>query len=490
MSDSPQQPDLSNVSDKTAKLTKLNHQHVWHPFTPMRQWREQIPTIIERAEGMYLFDMEGNRYLDGVSSIWCNVHGHHVPELDNAIRDQLDKVAHTTMLGLANVPATQLADKLIQQAKQINPEHTNPLNKVFYTDAGATATEVAFKMAVGYHYHQGDKNRTTLIAIKGAYHGDTMGAMSVGYSPTFHQPFEQLVFKTIHTTSPDVFHTTGSNELDVKGQRIWSTENQSRNEQVCASALQSLRETLEQQPEQIAAITVEPIVQGAAGILTHPAGFLQGVRELADEFGVLLIADEVAVGFGRTGKMFACENENVMPDIMCLGKGLTAGYLPLAATIATDRVEQAFTGEVHEHRTLYHGHTFTGNPLASAVALRSLELFEENQLIADINRKAKRVADKLNVLRDPERYPAVGDVRQKGLMIGIELVPPGTTPGTGFDPSRQLGQQVCAAAREKGVFVRPLGNVVVIMPPLAIPDEDLEYLVDTVIESIPSDTSA
>lgn len=483
-----QQPDLSAVNDKTATLTQLNHQHVWHPFTPMRQWREQIPTIIERAEGMYLYDTEGNRYLDGVSSIWCNVHGHHVKELDNAIRDQLDKVAHTTMLGLANVPATQLAEKLIQQAKQINPDHPDPLNKVFYTDAGATATEVAFKMAVGYHYHHGNPNRTTLIAIQGAYHGDTMGAMSVGYSPTFHQPFEQLIFKTIHTASPDVFHSTGPNELDADGQRIWSTENQSRNQQVCETSLQSLRETLEQHPDQVAAIVIEPIIQGAAGILTHPAGFLQGVRELADEFGVLLIADEVAVGFGRTGTMFACQNENVMPDIMCLGKGLTAGYLPLAATLATDRVEQAFTGEVHQHRTLYHGHTFTGNPLASAVAIKSLELFEENKLLADINRKAKHVAEKLNVLRDPERFPTVGDVRQKGLMIGIELVPPGTEPGTGFDPSRKIGQQVCAAAREQGVFVRPLGNVVVIMPPLAIPDTELDLLIDTVIESIESHT--
>lgn len=475
------------------QLVAWDHAHVWHPFTPMRQWREGEPLIIEAGEGDFLIDTQGRRYLDGVSSLWCNVHGHRVPELDEAIRGQLDRVAHTTMLGLANVPATQLAARLAAIAP-------GGLEKVFYTDAGATATEVAFKMAVGYWHHRGEPDRTTFIAVEGAYHGDTMGAVSVGYSETFHKAYKKLVFHTEWVESPDCFHTEyrddccqhdlGISRCEAvqdrsgkKGWRVWSGECEIVQRMVREVALRELGRKLKSLSGSVAAVVVEPIVQGAAGMIMQPAGYLAGVEKLCREHGVLLIADEVAVGFGRTGRMFACEHEGVTPDIMCLGKGITGGYLPLAATLATDEIASAFEGELHEHRTLYHGHTYTGNPLAAAAAVASLDLFEKNELIEAVNRKAKRLGDWLNPLRDGERFPMVVDVRQRGLMVGIELAQNGQT-GTGFDPSRRLGHAVCDVLRGEGILLRPLGNVVVLMPPLAISEDHLKMLAEKTVEAI------
>ena len=464
------------TADPTQRLTALDHAHAWHPFTPMRQWREKDPLIIASAQGDHLIDTQGNRYIDGVSSLWCNVHGHRVPELDRAIRDQLDRVAHTTMLGMANIPATELAAQLCKRAP-------GALNKVFYSDAGATATELAFKMAVGYWFHQGQQ-RDTLIAIEGAYHGDTVGSMSVGYSATFHKPFDPLVFKVVHAAAPDVFHADDYQPVTESGRRLWALENTDHAERVRDRALADLDTKLTDSAGRIAAVIVEPIVQGAAGIITQPPGYLAGAADLCKKHDTLLIADEVATGFGRTGALFACELEGVTPDILCLGKGITGGYLPLAATLATDTIEQAFTGELHEHRTLYHGHTYTGNPLAAAAALASLDLFDQNDLLNATQRKAEWVAEQLDALRDGDRFPFVADVRQRGLMIGIELVPPGQAGATGFDPSRRLGYDIADACRARGVIVRPLGNVVVLMPPLAIEENNLKQLVDTVVSEI------
>jgi adenosylmethionine-8-amino-7-oxononanoate aminotransferase len=343
--------------DRNQRLVALDHAHVWHPFTPMRQWRESDPIIIEAGDGDELIDTRGNRYIDGVSSLWCNVHGHRVPAVDEAIKAQLDRIAHSTMLGLANVPATELAARLCAIAP-------GELNKVFYSDAGATATEVAFKMAMGYWYHTGKPQRDTFVALEGAYHGDTTGAMSIGYSDVFHRPFKSMVFRTEFVSPPATDAANGLTELDEK-----------------LSALE----------DRIAAIVVEPLVQGAAGMVMQPPGYLAGVAELCRKHETLLIADEVATGFGRTGRMFACEHEQVAPDIMCLGKGITGGYMPLAATLCTDPVAAAFEGELHEMKTLYHGHTYTGNPLACAAALASLDIFEATDLIKQVNRKAARL---------------------------------------------------------------------------------------------------
>ena len=474
---------MQNLSTK--QLVALDHAHVWHPFTPMKQWRESDPMIIESGDGDFLIDTEGNRYIDGVSSLWCNVHGHRVKKLDDAVRDQLDRIAHTTMLGLSNPAAIELAARLCEIAP-------GGLNKVFYSDSGATALEVAFKMAVGYWYHTGHPDKTRFIAIGGAYHGDTVGSMSVGYSDTFHRPFKSLVFHTDFVQPPDVFHSglwqvkfraKSADAPNLATDRVWALEDPETATQIRDQALNQLDHHLTEQGSVTAAIVVEPLVQGAAGIVVHPEGYLSGVADLAKKHGVLLIADEVAVGFGRTGRMFACEHEDVEPDILCLAKGITGGYLPLAATIATDQVEQAFVGEIAEHRTLYHGHTYTGNPLACAAALASLALFQEGDLINEVNRKAAFVTARLDALRDGDAFPNVGDVRQRGLMVGIELVD-STPSGTGFDPSRRLGYEVCAACRDKGLIIRPLGNVIVLMPPPGIENENLARMLDIVIETI------
>ncbi|MDX1683301.1 MAG: aminotransferase class III-fold pyridoxal phosphate-dependent enzyme, partial [Phycisphaeraceae bacterium] len=333
------------------RLARLDHAHVWHPFTPMRQWRQQPPLIIESAEGFELVTTDGRRLIDGVSSLWCNVHGHRVPAIDQAIRDQLEKVAHSTLLGLSSPPAIELAAKLAEVVP-------GPADRVFYSDAGATAVEVAFKMAVGSWYHRGEPQRNRLIGVEGAYHGDTTGSMSVGYSPLFHRPFERMLFETDMTPAPDAMNPPTGLELEpLEDLRIWPSEDERRSEALRTGCLERLETLLKVHDGATAAIVVEPVIQGAAGMVAHPDGYLAGVAALAREYGTLLIADEVATGFGRTGPMFACEREGVEPDIICLAKGISGGYLPLAATVATAEIEQAFCGEPEERRTLYHGHT-------------------------------------------------------------------------------------------------------------------------------------
>ncbi|MHB1158307.1 MAG: aminotransferase family protein [Phycisphaerales bacterium] len=507
----------------TQRLVALDHAHLWHPFTPMRQWRQIDPLVIEAGEGCELIDTAGRRYIDGVSSLWCNVHGHRVRQIDQAIRDQLDRIAHTTLLGLSHPTAIELAARLCAIAPAPGSGY---LTKVFYSDAGATATEVAFKMAVGHWFHRGQSQRTTFIALTGAYHGDTTGAMSIGYSELFHRPYRSMIFHTEFVDPPSVSSPSGGGRVggrqssatawqglrdDVthvpspqpspsgRGGRTWPLENPIACEPAVNEALDALEAKLDQLGEHCAAVVIEPLVQGAAGMVMQPDGYLPGVEALCRKFGTLLIADEVATGFGRTGRMFACEHENVQPDILCLGKGITGGYLPLAATLATDEIAASFEGELHEFKTLYHGHTYTGNPLACAAALASLDLFERNDVIAQVNRKAELLARKLDALRDPQKFALVKDVRQRGLMVGIEFGPPasaggesrggsslgdfGESPNANFQ-GRRIGYDVCLAARDRGLLIRPLGDVVVLMPPLAITDDQLNQLADVVIDCI------
>jgi len=437
----------------TEDLRRLDKQFVWHPFTPMKLWAESDPLVITSAQGMHLIDSDGNRYLDGVSSLWCNVHGHRVPEIDSAIRAQLDKVAHTTMLGLASEPAILLAERLIR----IVPAG---LAKVFYSDSGATATEVAFKLAAQYWYNVGQPQRNEFVGFAEAYHGDTIGAMSIGRMPGFHKPYFPMLFKAHFAPSPYVYRSeTPSDPQAVK--------------QSCLTALERI---LEEHGPRIAGVCIEPMVQGAGGMIVQPAGFLSGVAALARKHGTLLIADEVAVGFGRTGRMFACEHEGVRPDLMCVAKGITGGYLPLAATFTTQAVFDAFLGEPWEGRTFYHGHTYTGNPLACAAALASLELFEKNKVVENVARNATALAGMLERLRP---LPHVGDIRQLGYMVGIELVE-NKASGRPFDPTRRVGAAVCQGVRKHGVIIRPLGDVVVLMPPPAMGAGDLERIVEAV----------
>ena len=424
----------------------------------MEPWIESDPLVITAAEGMHLIDSDGNRYLDGFSSLWCNVHGHRVPEIDQAIRDQLDKVAHTTMLGLANEPAAVLAEQLLAIAP-------SSLAKVFYSDSGATATEVAFKLAAQYWWNIGRKEKTAFIGFSEAYHGDTVGAMSIGRMPAFHRPYFPMLFPVHFAPSPYVYR------FDVGAASPGEAA-----ELVKRHCLAELESILQQHASTIAAICIEPMVQGAGGMIVQPPGFLWGVAQLAKRYDVLLLADEVAVGFGRTGRMFACEQEGVRPDLMCVAKGITGGYLPLAATLASQKIFDAFLGHPSEGRTFYHGHTYTGNPLACAAALASLALFKKNNLVEQVGRRSGELWLMLQPLKE---LPHVGEIRQLGYMVGIELVADQATKEP-FDPDRRVGAAVCFACRKHGVMIRPLGDVVVLMPPLAMDVDDLRRIVEAV----------
>jgi adenosylmethionine-8-amino-7-oxononanoate aminotransferase len=414
-------------------ISELDQRFVWHPFTQQQGWVEEKPVVIEEAEGTDLIDTTGRRYIDGVSSLWCNVHGHRHPELDRAVREQLDRVAHSTMLGLTHPAAAELAARLVE----ITPPG---LSRVFYSESGSTAVEIALKMAFQYWQQRGEPRRTSFVTLTDAYHGDTLGSVSVGGIELFHSAYGPLLFDSRKVDPGDV---------------------------------DRLASLLEDSAGEIAAVIVEPLVQGAAGIRVQPPGFLHRVRELCSAHDVLLIADEVATGFGRTGTMFACEQERVAPDFLCLGKGLTGGYLPLAATLATERVYEGFLGAHEEYRTFFHGHTFTGNPLGCAAALASLDVFDSEQTLLRLQPKIRLLRE---LLRDIAAMSEVSEVRGRGFMVGIDL--------GAHDPALRMGHRATLAARERGAIVRPLGDTLVLMPPLAISKADLRRLVEIVAEAI------
>lgn len=414
---------------------QLDREHVWHPFTQQQGWSEEEPLVIERGEGSYLFDTEGRRYLDGTAALWCNVHGHRHPAIDRAVREQLDRVAHTTMLGLTHPGATELAARLVK----IAPEG---LSRVFYSDSGSTAAEVALKIAFQYQQQRGGEHarRTKFVRLREAYHGDTIGSVSVGGIDLFHSTYRPLLFET-HVAEP--------------------------------GDAADLERVLAAHSEEIAAVVVEPLVQGAAGILVQPEGYLRAARELCDRHGVLLVCDEVATGFGRTGTMFACEQEGVTPDLMCLAKGITGGYLPLAATLTSEEIYGGFLGAYEEFKTFFHGHTYTGNPLACAAALASLNVFEQERTLERLQPKIALFAE---LLAEVAAMPEVAEVRQKGVMVGIDL--------GDHDDALRMGHRVTVEARRRGAFIRPLGNTVVLMPPLSISEDELRELVAIAAESI------
>jgi adenosylmethionine-8-amino-7-oxononanoate aminotransferase len=425
----------------TADLIASDRRYVWHPFTQQQGWgEEEPPLVIDRAEGTNLFDSDGNAYIDGVSSLWCNVHGHRHPAIDSAIRNQLDRVAHSTMLGLAHEPAIELAERLVA----ISPPG---LQRVFYSDSGSTAVEIALKMAFQWWAQRGETARTRFVCLQNAYHGDTIGAVSVGGIDLFHSLYRPLLFDALQTRAGEAEH---------------------------------LEALLAERGDEVAAVIVEPLVQGAAGMLMQPPGYLRQVRELCDEHAILLICDEVATGFGRTGAMFACQHEDVTPDLLCVGKGLTGGYLPLAATLTTERVFAGFLGSFDELRTFFHGHTFTGNPLACAAAIATLETFERERTLEQLPGKIELLSRSLQ--QRVATLPGVVEVRQRGMMVGIELA--------GASRPDRLGHRVTLAARRRGAVIRPLGDVIVLMPPLAISEHDLRRLVAITASSIAEATRA
>jgi adenosylmethionine---8-amino-7-oxononanoate aminotransferase len=444
-------------------LTEWDKKHLWHPFTQMKDWLDGEPLIIESGDGCYLIDVEGKRYIDGVSSLWVLVHGHGKKEMLDALKKQADKLCHSTLLGLASVPSVVLAKKLVD----ITPKG---LSRVFYSDNGSTSVEIALKMAYQYWQQKGEKQRKKFIAFTNAYHGDTIGAVSMGGIDLFHKVYRPLLFSTIRSPSPYCYRCPLKLDRD----------------KCSMECVDVFKETVAKNADRTCAVVLEPLVQGAAGMLMQPPGFLKAIADTAKEHGLLFIADEVATGFGRTGNLFACNEEGVEPDFMCLAKGITGGYLPLAATVTTEAVFQGFMGEFHDFKTFFHGHTYTGNALASAVAVENLDLFKREGLVEKVKVKAGLMKERLRDFRD---LPHVGEVRQKGFMVGIELVKNKKTKRA-YQSKEKTGHRVIMEARKRGVIIRPLGDVIVLMPPLAIDNELLHRLLDVTFESIEVVTGA
>ncbi len=442
------------AADQTRRLWELDQAHLWHPFTQMALWADDAPLIIERAEGNWLIDTQGRRWLDAISSLWVTVHGHRKAELDDAVRAQLDKVAHCTLLGQASVPSIELAAKLAALA----PEG---LTKVFYSDSGSTAVEVALKMAYQYWRLSGRPEKRKFAAMSEAYHGDTLGSVSVGGIELFHERFHDLLFDVERLPSPHAYRWKGGK--DVLGEAVAAVE-----------------KLLTEKSHELAALVIEPLVQGAAGMWLQPKGYLKAVEALCRKHDVLLICDEVATGFGRTGTMFAVEQEDVRPDFLCLAKGITGGYLPLAATLTTKKVFDAFLGTAAEAKTFFHGHTYTGNPLACAAALANLALFESEQTLKKMQPAVDALAQGLERV---SALPHVGDIRRRGMMIGVELVQDKRTRAE-YPYGDRLGFKVCQAARKSGVLLRPLGNVIVAMPPLSLTVDEAQLIVDAMYDAI------
>jgi adenosylmethionine-8-amino-7-oxononanoate aminotransferase len=444
-------------------LDKLDKKYIWHPFTQMKDWGKNPPVIIESGKGSVLTDIHGKKYIDGVSSLWVTVHGHRKKEIDQALAKQIRKISHSTLLGLSNVPAIQLAEKLIAIAP-------TGLSKVFYSDNGSTAVEIALKIAFQYWQQKGPAyhRKTGFISLSGAYHGDTLGSVSVGGIDLFHSIYRPLLFQTQKIDSPYCYRCRHG---------LTYPECQK-------TCLMHAERTIEKYASVTAALIIEPLVQGAAGMLIQPPGYLKRIRDLCTKNNILMIADEVATGFGRTGRMFACEHEQVHPDILCMAKGISGGYLPLAATLTTEEIYRGFLGEFQEFRTFFHGHTYTGNPLACAASIASIDLFKKEKTLAKLQPKIAYLKKELARFSELKH---IGSIRQKGFMVGIELVKDRATKMP-YLPADNIGARIVLECRKRGLLIRPLGDVIVLMPPLSIALQELKQLVRIVFESIKQET--
>ena len=428
-----------------SKIKSYDLDYLWHPFTQMKEYGEDEPLVIEGSDGVYLIDSEGKRYIDGVSSLWVNIHGHKVKKIDAAIKKQIDKISHSTLLGVTNPPASILAKKLIDIAPK-------GLKKVFYSGDGASAVEVALKMAFQYWLLKDKPAKQKFVCLKDGYHGDTLGAVSVGGIDLFHSTYKPLLFKSFQISSYD------SSDETIK----------------------ELEDLLSRKSDEIAALIIEPYVQTAGGIKVARKGYLIDVRRICDKYNILLLVDEVATGFGRTGEMFACNHDGITPDILILGKGLTSGYLPLSATITTQDIFDTFLGDYDELKTFFHGHSYSGNPLSCATAIANLEIFDEEKTISTIKASIRILDDQLKEIKGLKH---VSDIRSKGLMAGIDLQkdPKKNIP---YQLNERIGKKVCDMARYEGVLIRPLGDTIVIMPPVSIKEKELKKLTKSIYKCI------
>ena len=430
-----------------------NPQVIWHPFTQMKEWEGESHTVIVEGKGVYLKDREGKQYLDGSSSIWVNLHGHRKKEIDAALIAQIKKISHSTLLGLSNLPAETFAKQLIKIAP-------DGLTKLFYSDNGSTAVEVALKIAFGFWKHQGLPKKRKFISFENAYHGDTIGAVSVGGIPLFHEVYRPLLFDTIKVPAPYCYRCP----LHLTYPKC---------EMACVNEVEKV---IAVHHHEVAGLVIEPKVYAAAGMITAPAGYLKKIRALCTKYNILMVADEVAVGFGRTGKMFACEHEKVSPDMMALSKGITGGYMPLAATLTTQKIYDAFLGDYDEFKTFFHGHSYTGNPLGCAAAIANLEIFEKEGVLKKLQSKILFMKKKIAPWK---RWCHVGEIRQSGMMVGIELVM-NKKDKMAYPWNFRIGKKICDEAKKNGVLLRPLGNIIVLMPPLSITENEIEKLTQVV----------
>ncbi|NDI36257.1 adenosylmethionine--8-amino-7-oxononanoate transaminase [Chengkuizengella sediminis] len=433
------------------KLLKNDRDYVWHPFTQMKDYENQDHVLIEKAEGIYLYDADGNQYYDTVSSWWVNTHGHSHPRIRAAIDKQMSEMDHVMFSGFTHRPAIELSEKLVE----ITPEG---LNKVFFSDNGSTAVEVALKMSFQYWLHLGKKEKNKFVFLDNSYHGDTIGAVSVGGVELFHSVFKPLLFDSYKVSSPNPF--------------VWSQQKGASEEEAVSICLEEVRTLFEEKSEEIAGFVIEPLVQAAGGMIVYPPSYLIGIRQLCDEFDIHLIADEVAVGFGRTGRLFACEHAGISPDLMCLSKGLTAGVMPLSVTLSTLKIFDAFYDEYETYKTFFHGHSFTGNPLACAVALENLQIFEDNKVIDSIQATSEYLQHRF---REFGKLKHIGNVRGIGMIAAMDIFED-KTKGISYAANKRTGYQVYLTGLKHGLVMRPLGDTIYVWLPLCTTIDDIDQI--------------
>jgi adenosylmethionine-8-amino-7-oxononanoate aminotransferase len=459
-----------------SKLAQLDQRYVWHPFTQMRDWLERKPIVIRSGKGVVLRDTEGKKYLDANASIWTNLHGHNHPRINAAISRQLKKIAHSSALGLANEPASLLAARLVAAANSKRKVPNSKLSKVFFSDDGSTALEVALKLAYEFSRRIKKAKHPKFLSLDGAYHGDTVGAVSLGHIDLFHKKFSGLLFQSDKVMAPYCyrcpFNRVRPERDDARNYRKCNWE--------CIGKVEHKFAAQKKKGNPYSAFVFEPLMQGAAGMIPQPDGWLKQATAIARSHGALLIADEVMTGFGRTGSLFACQREKVQPDFLCLAKGLTGGYLPMAATLTNQQIFDAFLGEYHEFKTFFHGHSFTANQLGASAALASLDILQSEQSVRARHTLEKHLRDELKSLWS---LPNVGDIRQVGLVAGIELVKDWRTREP-YDLRDRVGIRVCEAMAARGVLTRPIGNVIVLMPPYCTTPIQLEEMVLVLRRSI------
>lgn len=431
--------------------------HFWHPFTQMKEYEVRQPILIEKASGVYVYDAQGKRYLDGISSWWVNLVGHCHPRLDRALKAQIDRFSHVTTATLTHAPAARLAAEL---PKVLPPG----LNRVFYSDDGSTAVETALKMVFQAWVNRGERQRTTFVSLQHGYHGDTLGAVSVGDVAIYHATFKPLLFPVLHVTSPAPNVAPVGVSPEAWLEKAW----------------EDMEKTVSTHHQTIAGVILEPLVQAAVGMYIYDAEYLRRVRALCDRYGIPLIIDEVATGFGRTGKLFACEHAGISPDVICISKALTGGYLPMGITVATDALFDIFYGDYQEHKTFFHGHSYTGNPLGCALGLEVLDIIRDEQLIEGLEPKVSALQQGFESLLD---LPHVSNKRGIGMIAAVELYQDPARRES-FPVDARIGYRICQETLKRGLFVRPLGDVLYLLPPLSITPAEIEWCVEVYRESI------